>query len=54
MGIRGAKAVGIRTAYLHREGESNELPVWSDLETAAKDSDLVAVDFPDLADQMLA
>ena len=52
--IRNAKAVGMHGAYVHREGESNVLPGWSDLETAREDADIVAVDFPDLADQLLA
>ena len=52
--LLGAKAAGLRTAYVHREGESDVFPGSSDPESAAAEFDIVAVDFPDLADKLLA
>ena len=52
--LLGAKAVGLHTAYVHREGESDVFPGTSSVESAAAEFDVVAVDFPDLADKLLA
>ena len=52
--LRGAKAVGLRTAYVHREGESDVFPGSSSVEEAASEFDVAATDFPDLADKLLA
>ena len=52
--LRGAKAVGLRTAYVHREGESDVFPGSSSVEESASEFDVVATDFPDLADKLLA
>ena len=52
--LLGAKAVGLHTAYVHREGESDVFPGSSSVESAAAEFDIVAVDFPDLADKLLA
>ncbi len=52
--LRGAKAAGLHTAYVHREGESDVFPGSSDSDSAASEFDVVAVDFPDLADKLLA
>ncbi len=52
--LLGAKAVGLHTAYVHREGESDVFPGSSSVESAAAEFDVVAVDFPDLADKLLA
>ena len=52
--LLGAKAVGLRTAYVHREGESDVFPGSSNVESAAAEFDVVAVDFSDLADKLLA
>ena len=52
--LNGAKAAGIHTAYVHREGESDVFPGSSDLDSASLEFDVTAVDFPDLADKLLA
>ena len=52
--LRGAKAAGIHTAYVHRKGESDVFPGSSDLDSASSEFDIIAVDFPDLADKLLA
>ena len=52
--LRGAKAAGLHTAYVHREGESDVFPRSSDTASAASEFDVVAIDFPDLADKLLA
>ena len=54
--LKNARSTGMRTAYVHREGESNVTPGFSDIATATADLeiDIVAVDFPDLANQLLA
>ncbi len=52
--LGGAKAAGLRTAYVHREGESDMFPGSSDPDSAASEFDVIAVDFPDLADKLLA
>ncbi len=52
--LRGAKAAGLHTAYIHREGESDVFPGSSDTTSAASEFDVAAVDFPDLADKLLA
>ena len=52
--LQGAKAAGLHTAYVHREGESDVFPGTSDTESASAEFDVVAVDFPDLADKLLA
>ena len=52
--LRGAKAAGLHTAYVHREGESDVFPGSSNVESAAADFDVAATDFPDLADKLLA
>ena len=52
--LLGAKAVGLRTAYVHREGESDVFPGSSSVEESASEFDVVATDFPDLADKLLA
>ena len=52
--LRGAKAAGLHTAYVHREGESDVPPGSSDVESASPEFDVVAVDFPDLADKLLS
>ena len=51
--LRGAKAVGLRTAYVHREGESDVFPGSSSVEESASEFDVAATDFPDLADKLL-
>ena len=52
--LQGAKAAGLHTAYVHREGESDVFPGSSDLDSASSEFDITAVDFPDLADKLLA
>ena len=52
--LRGAKAAGLHTAYVHREGESDVPPGSSDVESASTEFEVVAVDFPDLVDKLLA
>ena len=54
--LKNAKRVGLATAYVHREGESNIAPGYSDIETAASDPeiDIVSADFPGLANKLLA
>ena len=52
--LRGAKAVGLHTAYVHREGESDVFPGSSSVEEATSEFDVAATDFPDLADKLLA
>ena len=52
--LRGAKAAGLHTAYVHREGESDVSPGSSDLDSASSEFDIVSVDFPDLANRLLA
>ena len=52
--LLGAKACGLRTAYVHREGESDVFPGSSTVESATPEFDVVATDFPDLADKLLA
>ena len=52
--LRAAKAAGLHTAYVHRKGESDVFPGSSNPESAASEFDVVAVDFPDLADKLLA
>ena len=51
--LLGAKAVGLRTAYVHREGESDVFPGSSSVEESASEFDVAATDFPDLADKLL-
>ena len=52
--LLGAKAAGLHTAYVHRDGESDVFPGTSDLDSASLEFDVTAVDFPDLADKLLA
>ena len=52
--LLGAKAAGLHTAYVHREGESDVFPGSSDLDSASLEFDVTAVDFPELADKLLA
>ena len=54
--LKNAKATGMRTAYIHREGESNVTPGFSNLQIATDDSeiDIVAADFPELATKLIA
>ena len=52
--LLGAKAVGLHTAYVHREGESDVFPGSSSVEESASEFDVAATDFPDLADKLLA
>ena len=52
--LRGAKAAGLHTAYVHREGESDVPPGSSDVESSSSEFDIAAVDFPDLADRLLS
>ncbi len=52
--LRGAKAAGLHTAYVHREGESDVFPGSSDTGSDAAEFDVVATDFPDLADKLLS
>ena len=52
--LQGAKAAGLHTAYVHREGESDVFPGSSDLDSASTEFDITAIDFPDLADKLLA
>ena len=52
--LQGAAAAGLHTAYVHREGESDVPPGSSSLSSAASEFDVVAADFPDLADKLLA
>ena len=52
--LNGAKTAGLHTAYVHREGESDVFPGSSNLDSASLDFDISAVDFPDLADKLLA
>ena len=54
--LHNAKDVGMSTAYIHREGESNVTPGYSDVATATADPkiDIVAANFPELADKLLA
>ena len=54
--LKNARRTGMATAYIHREGESNVTPGFSDIATATADPDIdiVAVDFPDLANKLLA
>ena len=52
--LRGAKAAGLHTAYVHREGESDVSPGSSSLKAASSEFDVAASDFPELADKLLA
>ena len=54
--LHNAKGIGMSCAYIHREGESNFTPGYSDVATATADPkiDVVAIDFPDLANKLLA
>ena len=52
--LRGAKAAGLHTAYVHVKGESDVPPGSSDVESSSSEFDVVAVDFPDLADKLLS
>ena len=52
--LRGAMAAGLHTAYVHREGESDVFPGSSDTVSAASEFDVVAVDFLDLTEKLLA
>ena len=54
--LKNSTATGMSTAYIHREGESNVTPGYSDIATAIADPkiNIVAADFPDLADRLLA
>lgn len=52
--LRGAKAAGLRTAYVHRDGESDVSPGSSSLSNADSEFDIAAADFPELADKLLA
>ena len=53
--LKNAKGVGMSTAYIHRGGESNVTPGYSDIKTATADPsiDIVTSDFPDLANKLL-
>ena len=51
--LNGAKAAGLQTAYVHREGESDPFPGLADIDPASSEYDIIAVDFPDLADKLL-
>jgi 2-haloacid dehalogenase len=54
--LHNAKGIGMSTAYVHREGESNVMPGYSDVASMTADPkiDVVATDFPDLANKLLA
>ena len=52
--LKNARRAGMTTAYIHREGESNVTPGFSDVATADPEIDIVASDFPDLANKLLA
>lgn len=54
--LKNSTRAGMSTAYIHREGESNVTPGYSDIQTATADPkiDIVASDFPDLANKLLA
>ncbi len=54
--LKNSTAAGMSTAYIHREGESNVIPGYSDIATATADPkiNIVATDFPDLANKLLA
>ena len=52
--LRAAKAAGLRTAYVHREGESDVFPGSSNVASAVSEFDVVATDFPDLANKLLS
>ena len=52
--LRGAKAAGLHTAYVHVKGESDVPPGSSGVESSSSEFDVVAVDFPDLADKLLS
>ena len=52
--LRGAKAAGLHTAYVHVKGESDVPPGSSEVESSASEFDIAAVDFPELADKLLA
>ena len=54
--LKNSTGAGMSTAYIHREGESNVTPGYSDIATATADPkiDIVATDFPDLANKLLA
>lgn len=52
--LRGAKAAGLHTAYVHVKGESDVPPGSSDVEASSSEFDIAAVDFPDLADKLLS
>ena len=52
--LQGAKSAGLHTAYVHREGESDVFPGSSDPDSVSSEFDVIAVDFPDLADKLLA
>ncbi len=51
--LRGAKAAGLHTAYVHRPGESDVFPGSDDPVSASSEFDVSAVDFPNLADKLL-
>ena len=52
--LLAAQAIGMPTAYVHREGESDAFPGTSSLAAATTKFDISAKDFPDLADKLLA
>ncbi len=54
--LKNSTTAGMSTAYIHREGESNVTPGYSDVATATADPkiDIVASDFPDLVNKLLA
>lgn len=54
--LKNSTGAGMSTAYIHQEGESNVTPGYSDVATATADPkiDIVASDFPDLANKLLA
>ncbi len=54
--LKNSRRAGMHTAYIHREGESNVTPGYSDITSATADPeiDIVAADFPDLANKLLA
>ena len=54
--LQNAKSTGMSTAYVFRDGESNVTHNYSDVATATANPkiDIVASDFPDLANKLLA
>lgn len=54
--LKNSIGAGMSTAYIHREGESNVTPGYSDIAAATADPkiDIVASDFPDLVNKLLS